>query len=195
MIECSSSLDEIMDFCKNLNVVLNEESKNQLMSAFKTFHVKRNEQILKPGQVCHYIYYVLNGCVREYYYKGNKVISKFFAFEGNRSFFAESFIMQCPSKVGCMAIEPTTLLGLNHDILLELCNCNQKIEFLYRACLERALLTSQKKCFLFQFGNASERYNNLLKERPEVIKRISSNYISSYLNVAPETLSRIKGKK
>jgi len=195
MIECSPSLEDVKDFCKNLNIELSPESNNQLVSIFKKFKVERNEQILKPGHVCHYIYYVLSGCVREYYYKGDKDISKFFAFEGNRSFFAESFINQSRSKVGSMALEPTILLGLSHDGLLESCKSNQEIEWLYRTCLERALLTAQKKSFLFQFGNAYERYNNLLKEKPEVIKRISSNYISSYLNVTPETLSRIKSKR
>ena len=43
--------------------------------------------------------------------------------------------------------------------------------------------------------NEGKEKNNLLKEKPEVIKRISSNYISSYLNVTPETLSRIKSKR
>ncbi|WP_448138387.1 hypothetical protein [Sphingobacterium siyangense] len=37
-----------------------------------------------------------------------------------------------------------------------------------------------------------ERYINLLKERPEIIKRVPQHYIASYLGISSVHLSRIK---
>jgi hypothetical protein len=37
-----------------------------------------------------------------------------------------------------------------------------------------------------------ERYINLLKERPEIIKRVPQHYIASYLGISTVHLSRLK---
>ena len=39
-----------------------------------------------------------------------------------------------------------------------------------------------------------QRYLNLLKEKPEIVKRVPQHYIASYLGVTTVHLSRIKGK-
>ena len=40
-----------------------------------------------------------------------------------------------------------------------------------------------------------ERYDDLLKNQPEIIKRIPQHYIASFLGVTPVSLSRIRNKK
>jgi hypothetical protein len=39
-----------------------------------------------------------------------------------------------------------------------------------------------------------QRYENLLQQKPEIIKRIPLQYIASYLGITPVSLSRIRNK-
>jgi CRP-like cAMP-binding protein len=39
-----------------------------------------------------------------------------------------------------------------------------------------------------------ERYLNLMKTRPEIIKRVPQHYIASYLGMTSVSLSRIRNK-
>ena len=45
-----------------------------------------------------------------------------------------------------------------------------------------------------QFHSADERYEILLKETPNLIKRVPLKYIASYLGITQTSLSRIRGK-
>jgi CRP-like cAMP-binding protein len=49
--------------------------------------------------------------------------------------------------------------------------------------------------FLFRIRNTPlERYLNLVKERPHIVKRVPQHYIASYLGITSVHLSRIKNK-
>jgi hypothetical protein len=54
------------------------------------------------------------------------------------------------------------------------------------------VITSKLSSLLTQ--NAAERYRNLLKNNPELIQRLSNVNLAAYLNISPETLSRIKSQ-
>jgi hypothetical protein len=41
-------------------------------------------------------------------------------------------------------------------------------------------------------GTATERFEALLKNRPEILKNVSSKVIASYIGVTPTSLSRLK---
>ncbi len=194
MIELIPTKEEIMSFYEFPNT-LSQEGKELLIPAFGKYKVERNGLVLKPGHISHCVYQVLTGVIRQFYYKGDKEISEYFALAKDKFFCVESFIKQCPSKVGIMSIEPTTLLGLKYEPLMELCKQHLEIEIFYRACLEESLIISQQRVFSLQFETAQERYNYLIENRPGIIQRVPSNYIASYLGITSETLSRIKGKK
>jgi hypothetical protein len=40
-----------------------------------------------------------------------------------------------------------------------------------------------------------ERYEDLIKNHPEIIKRVPQHYIASYLGITPISLSRIRNRK
>jgi len=43
--------------------------------------------------------------------------------------------------------------------------------------------------------NPQKRYEDLLKNHPEIIRRIPQHYIASYLGITSVSLSRIKNKR
>ncbi len=70
---------------------------------------------------------------------------------------------------------------------------NQEIEMLYRKILEHVAISSQEHADSQRFENAAERYERLLREKPEIILRAPMVHIASFLQMTPETLSRVRG--
>jgi hypothetical protein len=69
-----------------------------------------------------------------------------------------------------------------------------EINTFYRKILEESLITSQQKADSMRFETAVDRYLELMKRQPEVIRRAPLSYIASYLLMTPETLSRVRAQ-
>ncbi len=65
---------------------------------------------------------------------------------------------------------------------------------MYIYILEYGLTVINSKLSSLLTQNATERYRSLLKNNPELIQRLSNANLAAYLNISPETLSRLRAK-
>ena len=61
--------------------------------------------------------------------------------------------------------------------------------------LNRSFITSQNRIHEAISNTAEEKYHNFVSRYPEFALRVPQSMIASYLGIAPETLSRLRGKK
>ena len=154
---------------------------------------QKGDTILEEGKVCRALYFVEKGMVRQYYYKNKKDVTEHFSFEGRIVFCIESFLKQEPSRLIVEALENTVLYAIPYDAFHTLMVRNQEMEMLYRKILEHVAISSQEHADSQRFENAAERYERLLREKPEIILRAPMVHIASFLQMTPETLSRVRG--
>lgn len=152
----------------------------------------RGENVVSEGEVCVAIYYVERGLLREYYYKNNKEVTEYLAVDGNVFMCIESLFQNEPSKLIVEALEPSVVYALPKDRLEEVGLHNVNIQILYRKILEESLIISQRRADLLRFESAKDRYRKLCKLNPKVIMKAPLVYIASYLQMTPETLSRVR---
>lgn len=152
----------------------------------------KNEVILKEGEVCRNIYWVVKGLVRQFYYKNNKELTEYMAPENNIVMCIESLFNEEPTHLQIMAIEPTLLYALPKAELEAVAMKSVNIQILYRKILEESLILSQKHADMLRFESAQDRYHKLVKRQPQLILRAPLVYIASYLQMTPETLSRVR---
>lgn len=148
--------------------------------------------VLPEGDVCRHMYFVERGMVRQYYYKGGMDVTEHFSYEGRIVVCIESFLRQEPSKLIVEALENSRLYGIPYDELHQLADENKEIELLFRKIMEHALISSQVYTDSQRFENATERYLRLLETKPEILLRAPMLHIASYLQMSPETLSRVR---
>ena len=152
----------------------------------------RGETVVNEGEVCDAIYYVERGLFRDYYYKNNKEVTEYLAVDGNVFMCIESLFQNEPSKLIVEALESSVVYALPKDRLEEVALHNVNIQILYRKILEESLIISQRRADLLRFESAKDRYRKLCKLNPKVIMKAPLVYIASYLQMTPETLSRVR---
>ena len=173
-------------------VSISKEALEKLASILVRTEIKKGQNFLNEGDVCKQIGFVQKGLVRQYYYKNKKEFTEHFSCEGDVFICIESFLRQVPSRLIVEVLENTVIYGLPHDEVLALGAECYEIEVLYRGLLENSLILSQVKMDMFRMETANERYNRLLREQPEIVKRAPLSHIASYLLMTPETLSRVR---
>lgn len=152
----------------------------------------RGEKMVEAGDVSDAIYYVERGMVREYYFKNNKSVTEYLAADGTIVMSIESLFKEEPSKLVIEALEPTLVYALPKKRLEEVALHNVNIQILYRKILEESLIISQRRADLLRFESAKDRYLKLCKLNPKVIMKAPLVYVASYLQMTPETLSRVR---
>ena len=104
----------------------------------------------------------------------------------------ESLFKEEPTRLQIMAIEPSILYALPKDALEQASIKSVIIQMLYRKILEESLIISQHHADMLRFESAQDRYAKLVKRSPQLVLRAPLVYIASYLQMTPETLSRVR---
>lgn len=152
----------------------------------------KGEMILKEGDVCRQFLYIDKGLVRQFYFKHGKEVTEHLGQEHTIVMCIESLFKEEPTKLQVEALEPTTVYALPKADLERVAMHNVNIQILYRKILEESLITSQIHADLVRFETAQDRYKKLCKLCPQVVLRAPLVYIASYLQMTPETLSRVR---
>ncbi len=165
---------------------------DSLARLLQPIKIPKGDMLVHEGDICKAIYYVHQGMVRQYYYKSDRDVTEHFSFEGRICFCIESFLKQEPSKLMVEALEPTLVYAIPHEDLHVAMMQNSEIELFYRKILEHALISSQEHADSQRFENAAERYSRLLRTHREIVLRAPLIHVASYLQMTPETLSRVR---
>ena len=153
---------------------------------------QKGEIILHEGEVCESIYWVAKGLVRQFYYKNGKELTEYMATENTICMCIESLFREQPTHLQMMALEPTLLYCLPKAKLEAVAMKSVNIQILYRKILEESLIFSQIHADMLRFESALDRYQKLVKRSPQLVLRAPLVYIASYLQMTPETLSRVR---
>lgn len=152
----------------------------------------KGEKILSEGETCKHIYWIGKGLVRQYYHKNGKEVTEYMAVENTIVMSIESLFKEKPSFQVIQVLEPTLIYALPKQELEAVAMKSVNIQILYRKILEESLIISQMRADMLRFETAQDRYQKLVKQSPQLVLRAPLVYIASYLQMTPETLSRVR---
>ena len=186
-----STRDVARELARRYSTMTHEEL-DVLESILVPMKFLKGELILKEGEVCRNIYWVARGLLRQFYYKNGKELTEYMAAEDTMCMSIESLFKEEPTHQQIQALEPTVLYALPKPALEREAVRNVNIQMLYRKILEESLIISQVHADMVRFESAQERYAKLVKRSPQLVLRAPLVYIASYLQMTPETLSRVR---
>ncbi|WP_314313302.1 Crp/Fnr family transcriptional regulator [Hoylesella marshii] len=171
---------------------MTHEELDVLESILVPMKFAKGQMILKEGDICRGFYYIDTGLIRQFYFKGEKEVTEHMGVDNSVVMCIESLFREEPTRLQMEALEPTIVYLLPKRELENVALHNVNIQILYRKILEESLILSQVHADLVRFETAQDRYRRLCKLIPKMVQRAPLIYIASYLQMTPETLSRVR---
>jgi CRP-like cAMP-binding protein len=171
---------------------MSHDELDMLENVLVPMRFQKGESILKEGEVCTHIYWIQKGLVRQFYYKNGKELTEHMAVENNIVMSIESLFKEEPTHLMMTALEPTIIYAMPRGVLEQVAMKSVNIQILYRKILEESLIQSQIHADMLRFESAQDRYVKLVKRQPQLVLRAPLVFIASYLQMTPETLSRVR---
>lgn len=167
---------------------------------FLAVHIKhrvlmRKQYLLRAGHVARDICFIDYGLMRCYYIKDDTDVSSWFMKENDVIVSVESFFQQKVSYECIQALDDTSLYCLSYEQLQHAYITFPEFNFIGRVLTERYYTLSEQRLYSIRMQKSSDRYQYLMETHPELIKRVPSKFLASYLGVREETLSRLRGRR
>ncbi|MCF6349236.1 MAG: cyclic nucleotide-binding domain-containing protein [Flavobacteriaceae bacterium] len=150
--------------------------------------------LLQQGKISRSIAFIEKGLLRQYYLNDGKEVTNCFCRENTITTSYKSLITQQESDIAIQAVEESKLIILSYDSLQKLFNKDLFWQQVGRLTAENEFITSESHNRFLRDLSATDRYLHILNNDKELLQRVPLNHLATYLQIAPETLSRIRNK-
>ncbi|MDW7693824.1 Crp/Fnr family transcriptional regulator [Flammeovirgaceae bacterium SG7u.111] len=163
-------------------------------SCFERKVLNPGEKFVSFGRVSHKIGFVEEGLLKCILIKDEKSVIDDFAFPNNFVANYYSFLKNEPSNKDIICLKKSVLRITTREKLAEFDKKNPFTFDLARKVAEKLFLSTHEKWEDLRLLSAEERYLKLIRTNKKITAEIPQYEIASYLNVSPETVSRIRRK-
>jgi CRP-like cAMP-binding protein len=171
---------------------LTEEQVLNLMQYCEFRNFARKQVIVREGEIDNYLNMVVEGLVRKYVRIRKSEVILQLATEGHVIHSEISFLTRTPSPVALDALEPSTLVSIRYDKMEEALEKYKQGERLGRLILTGMYVKKDEQRYTRLSKSIRERFIHYVENHPHMLQRVPQKYLASYLNIKPETFSRLK---
>jgi CRP-like cAMP-binding protein len=176
------------------HTVLSQSDKKDISSKIVIENFDKGDLIVKEGQVCKSLSFVVSGIYRVHKNEDGKEITSYFSYESRNQFVASftSLLTKNPSNETIECIDGGKLLSIAYSDWNSLYKTSHALNTFGRKMAEFNYLLAIERIESLQYQNATDRYESFIKLYPNLLNLIPHHYIASYLGITPESLSRIR---
>lgn len=171
---------------------ITEHDWSEFWSRMEPAEFKKNEFLLRSGQVENHLNFLVSGIVRLYLTSDTKEFTIRFNFPMMFFNAYSSFFTRMPSRYAVEAIAYVRVYRMSYDQVEELYRVSPAAALVGRRALEYFYLLKEKREVELLCNTAEQNYRELLHEQPEFIQLIPQKYLASFLGITPQSLSRIR---
>lgn len=173
-----------------------EEEIEDILSIFKIEAFRKGDYFKEPFKAGKEIGFLAKGAIRIVIFKdnGEEITARI---REENSFLADPYMLENsdPSPVGIECLEDLSLLVANMTDFQNLLETNLTLNIVVRKFLSQQMREVGKQQLLFLTGSAKERYEFIIEQHPNLLKKFPLKYIASIIGITPTQLSRVRGKK
>ncbi|GGA85803.1 Crp/Fnr family transcriptional regulator [Puia dinghuensis] len=186
-------MESLFAFIKQMTT-LSDESQDALAAVVRRMDLPKGNRLLRPGAVCHYLYFIEKGLTRTWYLKDGKDVTDWISAEGSFAVSIISFLTRQPDRRGIELLEDSTFQAIAYTDLENLYRQYHDIDRLGRLLLSHGIIQLQQRFDDLHFATAQQRYQQLITTNPSLVNRVPLGMIASFLGITQETLSRIRAQ-
>lgn len=186
-----------MDLLTSLRAIYEIEASTveKFEALLKNETFSKGQLLIRQGSMSNHIFLVKSGVVRCFYVDGDTEATLHFGVEGNFLGSLASIVKGEPSLTSYEAVTDVEVYAISHEDFWKLCSESPDMMRWHTHYLYLQLYALEKRSRLTRVGDAYTRYQQYIKLRGKsTIAQIPLKYISQYLNISQETLSRIRNR-
>lgn len=171
---------------------LSESSKLILKNHIVELSFPKNKILISADKIEKDFYFIKKGIARTFVYTDGDETTFSFGKEGDTIISMKSYIANKKGYENVELLEDCLVYKLNTQDIRKLYTENIEIANWGIKFAENELLKAEDRLLTRQFGTATNRYEILLKNYPNLLQRVQLGYIASYLGITQVSLSRIR---
>ncbi len=184
--------DSLFEKAYQYPTILKEEY-DEIKAVHTQVAFSKSDLIISSGERCNEYYLVEQGLFRSFVfnYSGDEITTDFFI-DGDVLIDVSSLFQRIPAMENIQALSDGVLWKIEYPTFQELFHKIEGFREWGRAWMASQLLTSKQRSIGMITLTATERYLNLLREKPQIIKQVPLKHIATYLGITDTSLSRIR---
>lgn len=152
----------------------------------------KREQVLKLGQVDDHLNLVVRGLARKYVVTDRTEKTLQLATEGHLIQSELSFHRRTPSTTIIETLEPTTFVSISYENVQRAFATISVAEQVGREMMTSLFIRKDRRYFVQLNNTTRQRFLHYLTQHPQMLQRVPQKILASYLEIKPETFSRLK---
>jgi len=173
-------------------IEMSREEFDLIAPYFEIRKFDKKTKVLKIGETDKYFNIIMKGLARKYLMVKKKEVTIQLSTEGHMIHSEISFNLQQPSDCIIEAIEPVTFLSISFANIQTIYQKFPKTEQLGRMIITEMFIKKDQRDFRQLNKTTRERFLDYMHNHPDMLQRVPQKYLASYLNIKPETFSRLK---
>lgn len=184
---------EKTDFYLGLFKGMDAEDLLSVIHATQQRVLEPGDVFIREGENSLRLAYIKEGMIRSYHVneKGMET-TVLLRWEEQIVASYDSILWQKPSRFTYYALEKTTLLEVNYDVIQQLLERKPAFEKARYLFVLDMLAQSLERIESFVLLTPEERYLQLIKDKPDLLQRVQDKHLATILGITPVSLSRIR---
>lgn len=167
-----------------------DSEQQWFMQHLQWYELNAGDMILSEGEICDAAYFLQEGYCYQYKEVDEEDMIIDLHLPGEWIFVQQSLVRQEPSLVAMRAFQSAKVarLGLKQmHTLMTMAPSFLQLGRLFNQGNERIMMFDDRM-------DPTDKYDLLMRTKPEIVRVFPIKMIASYLKLAPETLSRVRAK-
>ena len=168
--------------------------ESTLIKYFKPEQIANGTIILHEGEICKNLWFLAAGLLRSFHTIENYDVTSRIMFTNHIVISPGSFFTQTPATESIEALKDCILVALPFTSLQMIYKKFPEFNYHTRIITEQYFYKQEQRLYMLRKHDAMAKYQYFLENYSSYAKDIPQKYIASFLNIAPETLSRTRSK-
>jgi CRP-like cAMP-binding protein len=170
---------------------LPEEELNALTSLWTPLTAKRKEIVTSPGEPEHYLYFIIEGVQRVYYFdEAEREATLVFTYAPSFGGVIDSMLLQQPSRYYYETLTPSAFLRASFSEIQKLMLRYPSVTALIQKGTAQALSGVLQRLAELQCFSSEEKFRSLLQRSPHILQLVPHKYLASYLGIDATNFSK-----
>jgi CRP/FNR family transcriptional regulator, anaerobic regulatory protein len=173
---------------------MRKELEDALIKSFSPELIAKDSLILREGDVCKNLCLLADGILRMFHNIADKEITSRIMLKGHMAMSPGSFFTQTKSIESIEAVTESIVLRISFEQLQNIYDTFPEFNYHTRQIIEMYFYNQEQRLYMLRQQDALAKYTYFIDHYGDIMQHIPQKFIASYLNITPETLSRIRKK-